>query len=89
MSLALYLSYGSPTPCGALHAKVRSYMTAAAMQHLDTSSGGAAVGSSLALLMINAMPVENLVDAALTKRFGSAGPLQCSLMLFQNWDDLK
>jgi hypothetical protein len=82
-AIGMYLSYGSVSPCGALHSKVRSLMTNAAMTHLDGSKPGAALGSGLALMFLNSMPIEAMVDAKLTQSFGAAGPLQCTWALFQ------
>ncbi len=76
MAFALYLNYGSFTPCGALHAKARAlFMTAVGTDH------------PFALMLAGVMPVEALVDEGLTQRFGSAGPLQCTYVLFSpDWD---
>jgi hypothetical protein len=79
MALALYVTYGSFTPCGALHSKARA---------LYVSAVGAA--NPLALAFASMIPLDNMIDAMVTERFGSAGPLQCTAVLFgRDWDAME
>ena len=79
LALAMYMTYGAVTPCGALYSKARSTLNAAVVANVDTKSDGAAIGSGLALMFLNAIPVESIVDGMLIKRFGRAGQLECTL----------
>jgi hypothetical protein len=67
-----FANYGTISPCAILHQNVR----AALLEVVDNPSSPA-LARGITNTLLAMLPIDTLVDAALTRKLGSAGPLQC------------
>jgi hypothetical protein len=91
---AFDVTYGTVSPCGAVRHIARDIINHGMAEYIlnNPPPEGAmgALGYAFGMKLIEAAPIEAMVDQGITKRFGATNPLTCTAALVAfDWDSLR